>query len=42
MNGEEARQVTEVELAAAEAERREIERWLDSQEAGVKAHRDAA
>lgn len=35
-------QVTEAELAAAEAERREIERWFDAQEAGAKAHRDAA
>ncbi|MFD8824138.1 hypothetical protein ACFV1C_17470 [Streptomyces sp. NPDC059605] len=35
-------QVTEEELAAAEAERREIERWFDAQETGVKEHRDAA
>ncbi|MFF3392259.1 hypothetical protein ACFYW1_15200 [Streptomyces sp. NPDC002669] len=33
---------TEEELAAAEAERREIERWFDAQEADVKAHGDAS
>lgn len=34
--------VTDADLAAAEAERREIEQWFDEQEAGAAPHRKAA
>ncbi|MFJ2090080.1 hypothetical protein ACIOEW_12525 [Streptomyces sp. NPDC087901] len=34
--------VTDADLAAAEAERREIERWFQEHEASVASHRKAA
>lgn len=34
--------VTDADLAAAEAERREIERWFQEHEAGAAPHRKAA